>query len=246
MSKISPLAPLLEIHSLPLSRDDLMNDQLRHGTIDVDAEFIKSFDTAWISILQERGHFVGTHESKIVALQNVAVKLQKSNDDIKSELKTQTLFVRNSRDALKSKYNQQLLEAMHKKTTLEGKLKEKIDLMATIRVFTEATMPWYEFIVELDKTVTTGTSNPKKLYLNKDDDKKDISNGDRARCLVRLHRSTSGNRPNENQIAQRATIVENALLKLHLKMLKLELDRRKAITMLQLYFGTRINATQNV
>lgn len=242
MSKISPLAPLLEIHSLPLSRGDLTNDQLWHGTIDVDAEFIQSFDTAWVNILQEKGHFVGTHESKIVALQNVAVKLQKSNDDIKSELKTQTLFVRNSRDALKSKYNQQLLEAMHKKTTLEGKLKEKIDLMATIRVFTEATMPWSEFIVELDKTVTTGTSNPKKLHLNKDD----ISNGDRARCLVRLYRGTSGNQLNENQIAQRATKVENALLKLHLKMLKLELDRRKAITMLQLYFGTMINATQNV
>jgi vacuolar-type H+-ATPase subunit I/STV1 len=231
MSKISPLAPLLEIHSLPLDLTDLIVDQVEYGTPDVGIEFLQSFDDAWLNIINERGSFAGKHESKIAILQSTAVKLKKSKDDVKSELKTQTLFIRNNRDTMESKFEQQIQETTNRKMSMDEKLNEKIKLIHKLTSLTETTMHWHHFNAELDKFVTTPNSTSRKL--NKAVASNNICYSDRARTLTYLYQKMDGKQKDVKLVEHRAVNVENALLKTQLKMLKLEIERCKVTTLLQ-------------
>jgi hypothetical protein len=243
MSKVSPLAPLLDIHSLPLDRHDLMAHQVGDVTADVDAKFVQSFDVVWLNIMEERGSFTGTHESKIAALQNVAVKLKKSKDDVKSELKKQTLFVRNNRDTMEAKFKQQLHEVKHQKIITDEKFSGKKELLSKVTKSSEATMHWDNFMSELDRTATA----PNLAFSPKIDDvvKNVSSYSDKAMRLVYLYLCIDGNPNDANQILHRATKVENALLKSRLKMLRLELDRCKAKKILQQDLGAMLKEIHN-
>ena len=226
MSKISPLAPLLDIHSLPLDEVDLIVDQIGHVTPDVDAKFLQSFDAAWCNIMDERGSFNGKHESKIAILQNIAVKLKKSKDDVKSELKTQTLFVRNNRDAMESKFEHQIQEVKNLKTAIDEKLNKKMNGISQLMKVAETTMHWQLFIRKTDSKPSSDSSQLNKTAAT-------ACHNDIAKRLVCLYQDIDKKTSDADIVEQRTTKVENVLLQSQLKMLRLELDRCKAATMLQ-------------
>ena len=242
MSKVSPLAPLLDIHTLPLDKADISVDQVGYGTPDVDVKFLQLFDAAWHYVMKERGSFTGKHESKITLLQNIAVKLKKSKDVVKSELKRQTLFVRNNRDTMESKFEHQIQEAKNLTMIMDEKIKQEKNLIHKVMTFSEASMHWHHFITELDKIVTTPnlTARQSNEVVASDN----ISYNDRAMRLIFWYHDKDG-KQNEVNLAEQRAKVENALLKSQLKMLKFEIDRCKATILLQQGLASKLKDINN-
>lgn len=216
---------------MPLEKADLIVDQVGYRTPNIDIKFIQSFDAAWLNIIKERGSFHGKHESKIALLQNTAVKLKKSKDELKSELKTQTLFVRNHRDIIESTFQQQIQGMKNSELIMNDKSEENKKLIRKVTALAETTMTWHHFLTSLSKVDMTRNSTKRQGIDSVASNHTYYS--DIAMRLVELYCSFDRTQGEVSQVDQRAAKVENALLKLQIKKLNSEIERYKLAALLR-------------
>jgi hypothetical protein len=239
--KLSPLAPILDIHSVPLDNIELIAAQVGRGVGEIDISFVKSFNEAWSKFMHENGIFIGTHEQKISALQKVAIKLKKSKDDIKSELKKQTLFVRKNRDEMELIYKHRRNEALTSNVAMDKKQKEMEGRIEEITNIMRRKLYWVHFVKELDQIM------PNNVFIRREDTNGKIISlfGERAIGLSSIYNNVDRKKVDSNVLLQRATKVENALLMIHLQQLKVEVQRYKTIVGIQRDIGMVLEKVQS-
>jgi hypothetical protein len=232
--KFSPLAPLSTIHSVPLSKDDLITEE-NEDTIGDDS--IETFDAAWGKLVHERGCFNGTHEGNIEALQQEALRLKNSKDDIKAEFTRQTVFVRNNRNEMEASFKVKMEKIMTNQGISESKAHAKRDTIDTMSKSASITLPWQHFIRELDRLTALST----KTSYHQIEPTSNDSNlcNDRIAYLTSLYQNT-GRNEDSVVVLQRANEVENVLLREHILMLTKEIDRYESIALLQEEVGTEL------
>jgi hypothetical protein len=232
--KCSPLAPLTTIQSVPLCQNDLVIEN--DGDV-VDDSVIESFDLAWSQLLRERGCLKGVHQEKISALQHEALRLKVAKDNLKVELTRQSAFVKIKRDEMEVSYQRQFDDIQSKITKTEEKTKTKLAMIRTAIETASLTLPWQHFMRELDRLGTM--SNLSSSHANEGMEQEHSRFTPRAVVLAASY-GKLGNNEDSTTVQQRVCSIENALLKSHIQMLTMEIDRQKIVSSLQREVGDEL------
>jgi hypothetical protein len=225
--KCSPLAPLTNIQSISLCQNDLITE---NNVETVDDLVIETFELAWNQLLRESGGIKGRHHEIISALQLEALRLKVAKDNLKVELTKQSAFVRNKRDEMEASYLLQFDGIQANLAEAEEKAKAKLDMIGTAIESAALTLPWQHFMRELDRlgTMSTLSSSHDKTHVGQE-----LSRYTSRALVLATSYGKSGNNQKSTLVNQRAYCVENALLKSHIQMLTMEIDRHKIIDSLQ-------------
>jgi hypothetical protein len=238
MPKISPLSTLSELQTVSLDKDNLVVEQISQGVEDIDYALIQSFDAAWLKILQDRGSLIGKHERKIASLQCVASKFKKSKEDIKSELKKQTFYVRSNRDEMEAKFKEQKLQTISRQEIDVERRRKDMDLIVNVSESADKTIRWNYFIQVLNRLVASSDDATCRI-------KSAPSYSDQAVCLIDLYQMDTPRR-DTNVARHRTSKVENALLKARLQILTLDLKRYQEAALLKQSLDLHLDSSKEI
>lgn len=219
MTSISPLAPLSEILTVPLTKEDFEEEE--EGTCD-DENFLEMFESTWSSFLREQPALLkGERAERISELQKRVKELEVSKECEELELKRQTAFFQRSREALEEQYAQKMKDAEGKEHDNQVRLEEKLKVIARLEKLQQIAIPWQHFIGELNRLAMMEKQHDEAVlkveskYLTSKVAKP-------SACAIMLTDKKVGS--SESDVQLRACRIDNALLKTRVAMLQNEIE----------------------
>lgn len=192
---------------------------------DVDENFVETFETAWSSLLRERGTLTGKHEERILRLQQEALEMKTSKDNVEKELKKQTAFFRSSREEMEVTYRHKIQGAVAEQRAVQTKLETKLDDITVAEQLAQKNLPWKHFVAELDRLITA------KAQHNPPTEASAFAKPSaRAIFLLQTMKNADGD---VNMLHRRASRIDHALIKAQVSMLEQEIERHERMFVLQ-------------
>ena len=219
MTSISPLAPLSEILSIRLAKEDLEEEE---GST-CDEKFLEKFEIAWRCFLRDRPALLEGHRGKRISqLQQQVKNLKASRESEELELKRQIAFLHSSNEALEEQYKQKLKEVKEKQHVVQDKLEKKLDAISHLEQLQQQTIPWQHFLSELNRLAVQKQQNelvPSNGELAAIDSK--VAKPSARAMLLAAQTITDS----ESDVQFRACRIDNALLATHVTILQKEIEQ---------------------